>query len=828
MRRFSINFILHNAIKFTFSILIVFCFYTQANSQYTIVKGQIIDSISHQVLPNTKVQFLNTKTGTYSDSSGYFYLKSYYVSDTIFIQQFDYKKKKIKINIDQEQEITILLSPSLQVLNDIVILPPDEFPSTTLHKKIIANKKINNKEKLDAYEYESYNKFQIDINNIDERFKKSNLVQNLDIVMNFLDSTEDGKTYLPVFLSESISDNYFNKKPEHKIEIIKATKVSGFEQIQINQLLGEMYMDMNIYNNFSHLFQKDFVSPIANNARSFYRFYIEDSMYRDKYWCYKLKYVPKRYGDLTFEGDMWIHDTTFAINEISGKISPGANINYVQDLYFKQNFEQVEPDIWMLTNEEMIADLKLSENSKLYGFFARKKSNRKKFKINKPLEKEFYLNNNTIAYADSAFTRDSIYWSKNRHIPITIQEKGINKMIDSLNNTRYFGMLKKGSYLLGTGYYTIGKFEIGNISSLISTNPTEKIRFGIAYRTSNNFSKKIELSTKLAYGILDEKFKYGFMFRYNTSNKKRGLLSGFISSDIEQMGQFPGASTVGSTFNTLFRTGALDKLTFIEKKGITFEKDLKKDLILMLSAENKQLTALGLADYYSMNNTKINNLTTTEIGFKIRYAKDEEFISGVYERISINSLYPIFSLTTSLGIKNIINSQFNYQKVEFQIEQNRNLGSLGRFKYYINFGKYFGSTVYPFLKIHEGNQSYWLSETTFNLLNYYEFISDTYTTGMIEQHWEGLLFNRIPTVRKLKWRLVTGIKGTYGTLNSSHSNQIKLPNFTKRFNQIPYGEASFGVENIFKVFRIDFIWRLSHNSPSISRFGVRGKWTINF
>ena len=153
---------------------------------------------------------------------------------------------------------------------------------------------------------------------------------------------------------------------------------------------------------------------------------------------------------------------------------------------------------------------------------------------------------------------------------------------------------------------------------------------------------------------------------------------------------------------------------------------------------------------------------------------------------------------------------------------------MGRLKYYLNIGKIFGSSVYPFLKIHEGNQSYWLSETTFNLLNYYEFISDTYTTGMIEQHWEGLLFNRIPKVQKLKWRLVTGIKGTYGTINSRHTNQIKLPNFTKSFHQIPYGEASFGIENIFKVFRIDFIWRLSHNSPNISRFGVRGKWTINF
>ena len=254
---------------------------------------------------------------------------------------------------------------------------------------------------------------------------------------------------------------------------------------------------MNIYDNNINLFQRNFVSPVSNVARNFYRFYLEDSTFIGKQWCYKLRFTPKRTGDMTFEGEMWIHDTTYAVKSIKASISPWANINYVQDLYFEQEFDQVEKEVWMMTRESMIVDLKITKKSAVYGFFARKVSSRKQFVINKEKEAEFYNADNTVEYTDSALLRSEKYWLNHRHEPLSIQEIGIENMIDSLENTSMFRSLKTLAYLGATGFYDLGKFEIGSAFSLLSINSVEGVRTGLALRTSNKFLEKLNFQANL-------------------------------------------------------------------------------------------------------------------------------------------------------------------------------------------------------------------------------------------------------------------------------------------------------------------------------------------
>ena len=209
--------------------------------------------------------------------------------------------------------------------------------------------------------YELYNKIQLDLNNIGEKFDNKGIVKKLDLVMNYLDSADNGKNYLPVLLSETLSDFYFQNNPKKKREIIHGTHITGVDNLQLYQLLGDMYLDINIYDNSINLFNKAFISPVANNARSFYKFYLEDSTFIEDQWCYKLRFVPKRTGDMTFEGEMWIHDTTYAVKQVSGSISPWANINYVKALYFEQHFDMVAPEVWMLTKEKLFADFNITK-----------------------------------------------------------------------------------------------------------------------------------------------------------------------------------------------------------------------------------------------------------------------------------------------------------------------------------------------------------------------------------------------------------------------------------------------------------------------------------
>jgi len=331
-------------------------------------------------MPFVKVQFLNSKIGVLSDSLGQYSIETYYATDSIQFTYDGYLKITQKVIKDEVQEINVRMSTRINEFEEIVVLPPDEFPSTTLHKKVIAHKDVNNKEKLYSYEYELYNKIQLDLNNIGEKFTDRDIIKRLDLVMNYLDSADDGKNYLPVILSESLSDFYFKNNPKKKKEVVTATRITGIDNLQLNQFMGDMYLDFNIYDNNINMFNKAFISPVSDYARNFYKFYLEDSAFIDNQWCYKLRFIPKRTGDMTFQGDLWIHDTTYAVKQISANISPWANINYVQDLYFEQHFDQVAKEVWMLTKEKMIIDVKITKNTEVYGFYGRKLFKKKNFK----------------------------------------------------------------------------------------------------------------------------------------------------------------------------------------------------------------------------------------------------------------------------------------------------------------------------------------------------------------------------------------------------------------------------------------------------------------
>ena len=395
-------------------------------AQKTKVYGNVTDQETGEGIPYVKVFFYNSKIGTMTDSLGNYLLDSYYGTDSLVFSFLGYEKQIKAVQRDESQEINCTLFVEVFQNEEVVIKPPDEFPSTILHKKIIANKPVNNKEKLDAYEYELYNKIQFDINNLGDKFKDRGYVKKLDLILDYLDSTESGESYLPLLLSETISDFSFKNNPKKKKEVITATKFTGFKDIKLDQFTGEMYLDVNVYDNYINIFNKGFVSPAANFARMFYRFYLEDSTYIDSRWCYKLRFIPKRSGDLTFDGEMWVNDTTYAIKRIKGNISEGANINYVNDLYFEQEFDLVGPEVWMLKTEKMIVDIKYTEKSKTVGMFARKHSSRKYFVINEKHPDEFYKSNSTVEVLPEAKDRTEEYWKEHRHFPLSRQEKGID------------------------------------------------------------------------------------------------------------------------------------------------------------------------------------------------------------------------------------------------------------------------------------------------------------------------------------------------------------------------------------------------------------------
>ena len=275
------------------------------------------------------------------------------------------------------------------------------------------------------------------------------------------------------------------------------------------------------------------------------------------------------------------------------------------------------------------------------------------------------------------------------------------------------------------------------------------------------------------------------------------MLTAYYNIDLEQIGQSPTAAAVGSTFSAILRTGPLDKLTFVEKVGINLEKDIRKDVILYAGFEWKEYSAVGIANYIRPNFTTgiddtISRIQTTEFIARYRWAKDEEFISGAFDRKSVSSKYPVIAFQGIVGVKDFLGGDYDYQKLDLFIEHKISIGLLGRIRYGANIGTIFGKTAYPFLKVHEGNQSFWLMDNAFNTMNFFEFISDNYITGLIENHWDGLFFDRIPLIKKMKLRLVTTAKIAYGTMSKRHRELLIVPSFTKSFGKTPFVEVAMG------------------------------------
>ena len=327
-------------------------------SQQTVVSGRVSDK-KGEPLSDVLIQYQNSKMSTKSDSLGNFILSTYYPTDTLIFRLIGYQTQRYKISADKVTQLNVKMPSQDKEIDEILLKAPTESKGAQLHRRMMTYKDVNNKEKLSAYAYHLYNKIELDACNLDTNLFSNQRLERLDLLNDYLQTDSNNKGFLPVILSETVSDYYFLKNPKLKKEVIEATHLTGVDNMQMTQFLGDMYLELNIYDNIYDLFNKSFISPVANFARSFYKFYLEDSTFIGNQWCYKLRFTPKRTGDMTFEGEMWIHDTTYAVKSFKANISPWTNINYVQDLLIHHEFEQVAPEVWMLTSEKMFADIKL-------------------------------------------------------------------------------------------------------------------------------------------------------------------------------------------------------------------------------------------------------------------------------------------------------------------------------------------------------------------------------------------------------------------------------------------------------------------------------------
>lgn len=808
--------------------------------------GTVKDQNTGEGVPFANIFFPGTNTGTTADMDGNFSLTiDALPADSIrvqalgygpYIRRLDRNKHDVSYYIELKREATQMAE---------FVFHAGEDPALVLLKKIIAHKPQNNPDRLENYKYEVYNKLEVDLQHLTKKqFEKLPLpmIKKFSFIYNNLDSTSEKTPFLPFFLTETMSDYYFQRTPKRTKEFIRASQVKGVKNESVDQFLGSMYQNLNAYDNFIPVFNKSFVSPISANGAFYYKYKIRDTQVIYGHNVILVQFTPKRNGENCFFGDFWVADTSYALQRISMEVPKDANINWVTRVSVYQEYAPVSDTLWFPVKDKFTADFVAPYNVKLPGFVGRKTTSYRNVVandtsvsnvVNDPRLKE------DVMVADTARQASEAYWTAARHDTLSRNERAIYTMMDTLNAMPAFIRFKKIMKFAFTGVYEAGPIEIGPYYYLYSSNPVEGQRFRLGLGTTPKLFKDVYLSGYGAYGTKDQEFKYYVSGLWLLQRHPRMYIFASHKHDIDRTDTYYdnqiGADNI---FSGLFRKSNVPwKLAFVDDSRFEFFKQYFSGFSHMLTFQHRSykpfdpLPANGI--FKDQEGQDIDHVVNSEVGLRLRFAYKEKFLEGNYYRVSLGSKYPIVEARFAAGMPNIFGSNYTYQKASLSISDNVKIAPFGSLYYNFFGGKTFGTLPYPLLEIQPGNEFHYYNRYAFNMMNRYEFISDQYAGFNLEHTIGGGIFNYIPYLKKAKLRQFWTAKGIIGSLTDDNRKLNFDKNYTFRtLEGSPYIEIGTGVENIFQLFRIDFVWRVTPKPlPTETKekyFGIFGSVRFNF
>lgn len=820
-------------IRSLFWLLIFFTSQIAFAQPVTKVKGKITNKETGDPIPFVGVLFKGTTIGTNTDFEGNFSISTNKATDSLIVQYVGLKRKARKVKIGEEQIMNIQMEESSISLGEVVIRP-GENPAWPIMRQVIKNKDKNDSRALKAYEYESYNKIELDVDNISNKMSKVKFVKKIRAVMDSIQKMvgEDGKPIVPVFISESISKYYYNATPERKKEEVIKTKVSGIgtgDNSIVNQVIGSTFQQYNFYKNWLNIVQKEFVSPINDNWKFFYEYTLLDSSVSLFETTYRIEVTPKREQDLAFTGIIWINKSDYALTRIDATISKSANLNFVDKVKIQQELEKTEAGAYLPVKNRITVDIaQISKN--WAGMLAKFYTSHKDIKINQPKPASFF--DQHVSIDENVNVSDDEYWQLRRHDSLTLTEKNVYRMIDTVKNLPVVKTYVEIANIFINGYKRIGKIDYGPYLYTYSFNNVEGHRFRLGFKTNIDFSKKWVIRAYAAYGTQDQRWKYNVGVEHIINRKRWTVLAFETKDELEQLALMDNSISSNSLFTAFTRIGNIKRTRpfYQSSTSLSLFSEVKKGLTLGVGYQLRNFDPVF--DFKYQNQTNPSDIKTTfisnELFAEIKYGPDEIQIMNENSRISLGAQkWPILTFRYTRGFRGVMASDFNYNKYYFQGVQYVQYGWLGQGRYAIS-GGYIPSTLpYPLLRAHLGNRTYFMNMSAFNMMNFFEFVSDRFVGLNYQHNFEGWLLNSIPYVAKLKWRLVaTGniLMGHMGNRNekliiqeTDNDQPFSILDKTK-----PYAEVGYGVENIFKVLRVDFIHRLTYlGNDRVRPFGIK-------
>jgi hypothetical protein len=834
-----------------------------ANAQEITISGTITDANSKQSIPGASVSLSGGTIGTSTDNNGHYVLKGNDKTTSIRFSFIGYKTITRDIIQGKDQVINIGMAEDSRLLSEVVVKSGKKVryrnkdnPAVELIRKVIAHKNQNRVENYDYAEYHQYEKMVFALSNLSDKFKDKRIFRNYQFLFQQQDSTEmGGKNLLPIYMEEKLSHNFFRKKPYFKKQIVEGDKQVKYDENFVDNqglsaFFNRMYQDINIYDNNVSMLGNQLLSPIADNAPTFYKFFITDTLKDVSPQLIELSFTPRTTTDLLFEGRIYITmDGNYAVEKAVLTVNKNINLNFVRAMQVILAFDKASDARYHLSQSDLKTEFALSKK-KGGGVLGERVVMLSDFVINIPRPITTYQGASEVVAADASEKTDD-YWNKNRPDSLKASEANIYKNIDSLQTIPSFRRTMDIATLVLAGYKSFGPFEMGPINTFYNFNPIEGFRLRAGGRTTTKLSKRYYSETYAAYGFKDQRWKYFLSGTYSLNDKSiYSFPQSYLRASFQHDTKIPGQElqfVQEDNFFLSFKRGKNDVLTYNDIFRFDYVQEFLNHFSYKVSFKKWNQHAagpdVGGALYFQNTINGQPNLlpgiNSTAVSGEVRFAPHEKFYQGKLYRTPIPDKYPIFTLRYEQGLKGTLGGKYRYESMTGNITKRFYLSQLGYADVSTEGGFIGGKVPFPLMDIHHANQSYALQLQSYNLMNFLEFVSDHYAAVNVDYNFNGFLFNKVPLLKKLKWREVVSFKGLWGGVRSENlpENDPRLPEFPKRngvpftytLNNGPYEEGSIGIANIFKVLRLDYVRRFSYlDHPYVAKDGIRALIILQF
>jgi len=843
------------------TLLLPFAFQGSAQTPVarTIITGVVTDAADKDPLPYVTVLFKGTGIITKTDVDGKYTLVTSETHPQVQFSYVGYKSAYADIKPGQTQVLNISLQSESQSLTEVVISTNKrpkyrnkDNPAVELIRRVIDNKSKNQGQTYNNIEYQQYEQMVFSLSNLSDKFKNRRIFKNYQFLFETQDSTKiGGKLTLPVYMEEKVSQNYLQKSPEKKKTILIGDKHVNYDSKFIDtkglsKYFERMYADVNIYNNNISLVSNQFLSPIADAAPTFYKFFITDTIKTHSPQLIELSFIPRNNTDLLFEGKIYVTmDGNYAVQDAFLTVNKNINLNFVRALEAKLDFDKNPDGRYHLSKTNLIIDFGLNQN-KGGGFTGQRTVIIKDFQVNKQ-QPDTIFNGPALAVSPQAETQSDQFWTGQRQDTLVKANLNIYKNIDTLQTIPSFKRTADLVTLLFAGYKNFGPFEVGPVNTFYSFNNTEGFRLRLGGRTTPELSKRYYFETYAAYGFKDEKWKYFLSATYSLNNKSiYAFPQNYIRGSFQRDTKIPGQElqfVQEDNFLLSFKRGQNNMLLYNDYYKVDYVKEFENHFSYGVTLRKWTQTPGGSLTYNNFENNMlnpVNQLTTSDVSVNLRYAPNEKFYQGKIYRVPIIDKYPIFNLRYTQAFKGAFGGQYSYQNIMGSIDKRFYLSQLGYSDVTVEGGYIFGKVPFPLLTIHRANQTYSYQLASYNLMNFLEFVSDHYASLNIDHNFNGFFFNKIPLIKRLKLREAVSFKLLYGALRDENNpdkdasllqfprNGAGVPT-TNALGNEPYMEGSVGIGNIFKVLRVDVVKRFNYlDNPEVSEYGIRARVKFDF